>query len=154
MDQNWEWVSSWRWTEQYLLLQWRCHFKQNYNICCYLVVSPGKVTRSHAFPYKIWVMGRSGFYANCLSVFSLQQKGRIFEPFWEHPSSWNGADGPELFNRCLAPPGWAIFIKGNLWHTHCRMGCAAQHWISLSHQSSGNTYTYYFFSSWEWDLHA
>ena len=127
MEQNWEWMSSWRRTEQDFLFQWQCQFKQDYGICCYLVVSPDKVTRSCKFPYKSWVMGRPIFYVNCPSVFWVQPKGSIFGPSWENPFSWNVADGHELFNRCLASPRPGLYyIKGNLSGTHNgSMWCAA-----------------------------
>lgn len=117
MDQNWEWISCWRWTEQYFLLQWWCNFKQNYSICCYVVVSPGKVTRSHEFCCNIWVMGRSVFMT-IASLFVLQQKESIFGPSREHPSSWNGADGPGLFNRCLAHPRLGCIVSKVTSGTH------------------------------------
>lgn len=63
-------------------------------------------------------LGDLVFYANCLSVFSLKQKGSIFGPSWEHPSSWNGADDPELFNRRLAPPRLGCIISKVTSGTH------------------------------------
>lgn len=130
------------------LLQWWCNFKRNYSICCYLVVSPGKVTRSHEFPYKILVMGRSGFYANYLSVFSLQQKGSIFGPSWDHPCSWNGADGPELFNRCWALPRLGCIISKVTSGTHRAEWDVQDNtgFQNFSHQNSDNPHIYYFFS--------
>jgi len=56
LEQNWESMSSWRRTEQDFLFQWQCQFKQDYGICCHLIVSPDEVTRSCEFPAKavIW----------------------------------------------------------------------------------------------------
>lgn len=71
---EWEWVSCWRWTEQYFLLQWWYHFKWDYSICCYQGVSPGKITRSQEFHYNFWLMGRSVFMTIASLCFHYNKK--------------------------------------------------------------------------------
>lgn len=73
--------------------------------------------RSHEFCCNIWVVGRSVFMT-IASLFALQWKESIFGPSWEHPFSWNGADGPKLFNRCLAHPRLGCIISKVTSGTH------------------------------------
>lgn len=93
MEENWEWRSSWRQAEQDFFFQWQCQFKQDNGICCYLVVSPDKVTRSCRFPYKSWAIGDTYFLCQLsLCVFSTTERKHIWtilrKPIFLNRSRW------------------------------------------------------------------